>query len=144
MAKFSSVYAHDKTAAEEGVWAPIGHGIRVKVRSFESAHTKALRTKLQEPHKAILRLGKDIPEDDANEINIKLVAHSSLIDWNLTEGTGEFDAAGLEMERAIPFNADLAEQMLREEPRFSRDVIAVLIADETFKKRERELDAKNS
>lgn len=142
MPSFKSVYNHDKTAAEEGVWAPIGHGIKVKVRSFESAHTKALRKKLQEPHAALLRANKEIPEDDANEINIKLVAHSSLLDWNLTEEVVNED--GKTVEKAIPFDADLAEKFLRDEPRFARDVIAVLISDETFKKRSREEDAKNS
>lgn len=126
---FRDVYSHDKTAAEEGVWTPIGHGFKVKVRSFESAHTKALRKKLQEPHAALLRSGKEIPEDDANEINIKLVAHSSLLDWQLGPD--------------LPFSPETAENLLRQEPRFARDVIAVLIADETFKKGNREEDAKN-
>lgn len=141
--KFSDVYAYDKTAAEEGVWTDIGHGMKVKVRSFESSHTKALRTKLQEPYKALLRTGKDIPEEDQNELNIKLMAKSSLLDWNLTEGTGEFDALGKEIERKIPFTPETAEQFLRTEPRFARDVIQVLIADETFKRRNREEDGKN-
>lgn len=144
MAKFSDVYAHDKTAAEEGVWTPIGNGIKIKVRAFDSAHTRALRTKLQEPYKAILRNGKDIPEDDAQEINTKLIAGSSLLGWNLTEGTGEFDAKGVEIEREIPFSAEAAERFLRDEPRFARDVISALMADETFKKQNREADGKNS
>jgi hypothetical protein len=133
MANFKAIYNHDKAAAEEGVWADIGHGIKVKVRAFDSSHTKALRKKLQEPFAALLRMGKEMSEDDQNEINIKLVAGSSLIDWNLTD----------EHDNPIPFSADTAEKFLRDEPRFSRDVIAVLIADETFKKRNREADAKN-
>ncbi|MBS3648867.1 hypothetical protein KEU06_09635 [Pseudaminobacter sp. 19-2017] len=143
MARFSDNYSHDKTAAEEGTWAPIGGGIEVKVRSFESAHTRALRKKLNEPYAALLRLGKDIPEDDQNEIFIKLISHSSMIDWNLTEGTGEKDANGKEIERPIPFSAEIAEKYLRDEPQFLRDVITVLTSTETFKKRARELDAKN-
>lgn len=129
--KFSDVYAHDKTASEEGTWADIGFGFKVKVRAFDSAHTRALRTKLQEPFKAILRLNKEIPEDDANEINTKLVANSSILDWDL----GEDGPA---------FSPSTAEKLFRDEPKFLRDVIAVLISDETFKKREREEDAKNS
>jgi len=132
MAKFSDIYAHDKTAAEEGVWTDIGHGIKVKVRSFDSAHTRALRTKLQEPFKAILRQGKELPEEDSTEINIKLIAGSSILDWNLEDDNGK-----------ITFSVDTAERLLRDEPRFARDVIAVLMADETFKKRNREEDAKN-
>lgn len=131
MAKFSDIYSHDKVAAEEGVWSPIGNGFRIKVRSFESAQVKALRKKLNEPFAAILRMGKDIPEDDQNEINIKLVANSALLDWDLGEGSPEFSPS-------------VAETFLREQPRFARDVIAVLVADETFKRREREEDAKNS
>lgn len=136
---FSDVYAHDKTASEEGTWAPIGGPWKVKVRAFDSAHTRALRTKLEEPYKALARLNKTIPEDDQNEINIKLVAQSSLLDWNLTEGT---DEAG--KPKLIPFSASKAEELLRGEPKFLRDVIAVLVADETFKKVNREADSKNS
>jgi hypothetical protein len=142
MASFKAVYNHDKTAAEEGVWADIGHGIKVKVRAFDSSHTKALRKKLQEPFAPLLRMGKDIAEDDQNEINIKLVAGSSLIDWNLTEEVN--DAEGKLVEQKIPFSAATAEKFLREEPQFTRDVITVLMGAETFKKRSREEDAKNS
>jgi hypothetical protein len=141
MASFKSAYSHDKAAAEEGVWAPIGSGIKVKVRAFDSAHTKALRKKLQEPFASVLRLGKEIPEDDQNEINIKLIAGSSILDWNLTD---EVTVDGVVTEKAIPFTADTAESLLRDEPKFLRDVIAVLVADETFKKRSREEDTKNS
>lgn len=143
MASFKKNYNHDKAAAEEGVWAPIGGGIKVKVRAFDSAHTKALRKKLQEPYASVLRMGKEIPEDDQNEINIKLISGSSILDWNLSEETGETDNEGNAVERAIQFSAETAEQFLRDEPRFLRDVIAVLVADETFKKRSREEDVKN-
>lgn len=133
MAKFSDIYAHDKTAAEEGVWTDIGYGIKVRVRAFDSAHTRALRTKLQEPFKALLRNGKEIGDDDSQEINIKLIAGSSLLDWNLEDDNGK-----------IEFSVAKAEQFLRDEPRFARDVITALMADETFKKRNREEDGKNS
>ncbi|QIV65821.1 pre-tape measure chaperone protein [Mesorhizobium phage Cp1R7A-A1] len=144
MAKFSDIYAYDKTASEEGVWSPVGGGIKVKVRSFDSAHTRALRKKLNEPYAALLRLGKEIPEDDQNEIFKKLIAQSSLIDWNLTEGTGEIGPDGKEIERKIPFTPETAEKFFDEEPQFLRDVIAVLTSNETFKKRAREADVKNS
>ncbi|RUW56742.1 hypothetical protein [Mesorhizobium sp. M8A.F.Ca.ET.021.01.1.1] len=144
MAKFSDIYAYDKSAAEEGVWSPVSGSIKVKVRSFDSAHTRALRKKLNEPYAALLRLGKEIPEDDQNEIFKKLISQSSLLDWNLTEGTGEIGADGKEVERKIPFSADTAEKFFDEEPQFLRDVIAVLTSNETFKKRAREADAKNS
>lgn len=136
MASFKSLYNHDKVAAEEGVWAPLGNGLKIKVRAFDSAHTKALRKKLMEPHAAILRMGKELSEEEQNEVNIKLVAGSSLLDWNLTDEVNG-------VETPIPFSAETAEKLLREEPRFTRDVIAVLVSDETFKKRNREEDAKN-
>lgn len=143
MARFSDIYAHDKTKAEEGTWADIGYGIRVKVRAFDSAHTRALRTKLEEPFKALKRLNKEIPEEQQNDINVKLIANSSLLDWNLTEGTGQMDENGVEIERPIPFSPATAERFLAQEPLFLRDIIAVLVAAETFKKAEREADAKN-
>lgn len=144
MTDFSDIYAHDKTAAEEGVWTDIGHGIKIKVRAFDSAHTRALRKKLEEPFKALTKRGGEIPEEQANEINIKLLAGSSILGWNLTEKTGENDEEGNPIRRAIPFTASKAEEFLTREPRFARDVISALMADETFKKRAREEDAKNS
>lgn len=143
MTDFSDIYAHDKTAAEEGTWTDIGHGIKVKVRAFDSAHTRALRKKLEEPYKALTKRGGEIPEDTANEINIKLLAGSSLLGWNLTEKTGEKDEEGNPIRRPIQFSVEKAEAFLTQEPRFARDVIAALMADETFKKRAREEDAKN-
>lgn len=128
MAKFSDIYAHDKVAAEEGTWAPIGGGVTVKVRSLESAHAKALRKKLNEPFASLIRVGKEIPEDDQNEIFIKLIAHSALLDWNLED---------------VTFSPEKAEELLRAEPDFLRDIIAVLTSRETFKRREREIDAGN-
>lgn len=144
MTDFSDIYAHDKIAAEEGTWTDIGHGIKVKVRAFDSAHTRALRKKLEEPYKALTKRGGEIPEEESNQINIKLLAGSSLLGWNLTEKTGETDSEGNPVRRPIPFSVDKAEALLTQEPRFTRDVIAALMADETFKKRAREEDAKNS
>lgn len=144
MTDFSDIYAHDKTAAEEGVWTDIGHGIKIKVRAFDSAHTRALRRKLEEPFKALTKRGGEIPEEQANEINIKLLAGSSLLGWNLTEKTGEKAEDGSDVRRPITFTPTKAEELLTQEPRFARDVIAALMADETFKKRSREEDAKNS
>lgn len=133
MAKFSTIYNQDKAAIEEGVWADVGYGIKVKVRSFDSAHTKALRKKLQEPYAALMRMGKEIPEDEQNKIFTQLIANSSLLDWNLTE----------EDDTAIPFTPEVAEKLFEQEPDFLRDVIAVLTSRETFKKRAREDDSKN-
>jgi len=145
MANFKSNYNYDKIAAEEGIVTPIGGGIEVKLRAWDSAHTKALRAKLEEPFKAITRLGKEIPEDDRDEINKKLLAGSSLLGWNLTEddASGELESNGTPKQVDIPFSADRAYALLIEEPQFSRDVIAALMASETFKRREREEDAKN-
>lgn len=145
MANFKNLYNYDKDAAEEGVVTPIGGGVEVKLRAWDSAHTKALRTKLEEPFKSITRLGKEIPEDDRDEINKKLLAYSSILGWNLTEddATGAVDSKGLPVQVAIPFSGDRAYALLVEEPQFSRDVIAALMSAETFKKRAREDDAKN-
>lgn len=143
MADFSDIYNHDAVAAEEGVWTDIGHGIKVKLRAFDSAHTKALRKKLEEPFRALVKRGGEIPEDDANAIHIKLLAGSSIMDWNLTEKTGETDDNGNAVSRPIPFTPAKAAQLLDAQPRFTRDVIAALMADETFKKKAREEDAKN-
>lgn len=146
MANFKSAYNHDKVAAEEGVWSEVGYGVKVKVRAFDSAHTKALRTKLEEPYKHLTRLGKSIPDEAQNEINTKLVAYSSLLGWNLTEDdtSGAVDDKGEVVQVEIPFSGDRAHAILEQEPIFLRDVIAVLMSAETFKKRERDDDAKNS
>lgn len=134
MTKFSDRYAHDKSAAEEGRWVTLDAGIRVKLRAFDSAHTRALRNKLQEPHNHLLKRGKELPEDVQNDINTKLVAGSSIVDWDI--GNDDNDVK-------IEFSASTAEKLLNDEPAFLRDVIAALMAADTFKKQAREASAKN-
>lgn len=133
--KFSDRYNYDKIAAEEGRWVPLDAGVKVKLRAFDSEHTRALRNKLQAPHNHLIKRGKDLPEDVQNEINVKLIAGSSLVDWDI--GNDDND-------EKIAFSPGRAEQILNEEPMFLRDIIAALMAADTFKKQAREEATKNS
>ncbi|MFA9220704.1 MAG: hypothetical protein ACEQSL_05910 [Sediminibacterium sp.] len=132
MSTFASLYGYNKEAAANGTWVSIGEA-KVKIRAFDSEHTTALKSKLEAPFKHLTKAGKDIPVKEYEKIMIKVVANSSLLDWDFKEADGA----------KVPFSAELAEQWLSDSPLFLRDVSRVLTSDETFRAADREEDLKN-
>ena len=132
--KLSDRYAFDKSAFEEGTWVPLGDGMAVKVRSPQSAHSKAIRRKLEAPHAALTRNGRELPDDIAETILLQQMAQSLIIDW---KGIENDDGTPLE---ATPENI---EATLRKYPFFRDDVGMVLANRDTFKTRTTEADLGN-
>lgn len=131
---FHDRYYVNKTAEEEGTWVELGDGIAVKVRRFNSAHAKATRRKLEEPHAALMRSGT-VPEDIADDILTKQMSQSLIIDWKgVTTETGE----------AIPATPENVEGQLRKYPEFRNEVAALVLDRQTFKKLIQKEDLKNS
>lgn len=123
MANLSDLYSFDKSAFEEGTWVAIGNGISVKVRSPQSAHSKAVRKKLEAPYAALTRGGKDLPDDIAENILIKQMAQSLIIDWS-----GVADG-GL----PIVATPETIEAQLRKYQFFREDVASVIAQRDTYK-----------
>jgi hypothetical protein len=134
MANLAELYAFDKSAFEDGVWIDIGHGISVKVRSPQSAHSKAIRKKLEAPYVALTRGGKDLPDDIAETILIKQMAQSLIIDW---KGIEDAD------KNSVPANPETIEKALRDFQFFREDVAAVIAQRDTYKSQVTELDLGN-
>lgn len=130
--KFHDRYHVDKGAQEDGTWADLGDDIKVKVRRLNSAHAKATRRALEEPHLAALRAGN--ADDLFEDILIKQMAQSLVLDWR-----GVTDSTGAPMS-ATPENV---EAILREYPEFREEVGAKIMDRQTFKKQVRDEDLKN-
>jgi len=134
MARLSDLYSFDKTAFEEGVWTDIGNGISVKLRSPQSAHSKATRKRLEAPFASLTRGGRELPDDIAETLLIQQMANSLIIDWK-----------GIEGEDGLPIAATPAtiEAALRTYQFFRDDVGSVLATRDTYKNRVAETDLKN-
>lgn len=129
----SDRYEFNKTAYEEGTWVALGDGIKVKLRSPGSAHSKAIRKKLEAPHAALSRAGRELPEDIAEDILIKQFSQSLIVDWKGVQDDGE----------TIPATPENIERLLRKYPFFRDDIGAVITSRETFKTLTAEADLGN-
>jgi hypothetical protein len=126
-------FQQDKTAFEDGTYVPLGGDAAVKVRSPQSAHSKAIRKKLEAPYASMTRGGKQLPDDIAEDILLKQMSQSLIVSWKGIKDDG------VEIE-PTPENI---EKMLRKYPRF-RDTLGGIIAnDETYAALVREDDLKN-
>jgi hypothetical protein len=134
MTKLSDLYAFNRTLFEDGAWIDIGNGISVKLRSPQSAHSKAIRKKLEAPYAALTRGGRELPDDIAETLLIKQLSQSLIIDWK-----------GIEDEDGLPLKAtpENIEAALRNFQFFRDDVGGVLANRETFRNLTVEADLKN-
>jgi hypothetical protein len=134
MTKLSDLYAFNRTLFEDGAWIDIGNGISVKLRSPQSAHSKAIRKKLEAPYAALTRGGRELPDDIAETLLIKQLSQSLIIDWK-----------GIEDEDGLPLKAtpENIETALRNFQFFRDDVGGVLANRETFRNLTVEADLKN-
>lgn len=134
MANIAALYSFDKNAFEDGTWVDLGHGISVKVRSPQSAHSKAIRKKLEAPYAALTRGGKDLPEDISEKILIQQMAQSLIVDWK-----------GVEDDNGpIPATPENIARVLTQLQFFREDVASVIAQRDTYKSQVAEEDLGNS
>lgn len=129
-----NIYAFDKGAYEEGTWVTLGNGIKIKVRSPQSAHSRAVRKKLEAPHASLTRGGRELPDDVQEDLLIKQLSQSLIMDW---KGVTEDDGT------VIPATPENIERALRLYPFFRDDAGSVIGNRETFKTRVLEEDLGN-
>lgn len=129
-------YGKDPKKAAEGVWMPLSNfpGIEVKVRPFSSTDSIALYDSLQRKHKTVLNLGGEAAIEKSKEITRKVLAEKLITDWRGIESAGH----------PVPFSKEQAEELFKELPEFADAVSALTMAEDIFKREEREDDAKNS
>jgi hypothetical protein len=126
-------FTYDTSAFEDGTWVRLDKESAVKVRSPQSAHSRALRKKLEAPYVHLMRGGKELPEDVAEDLLFKQMSQSLIMDWK-----------GIK-ERGVVVDPTPAsiEAMLRKYTRF-RDMIGGIIANaDTYATLVREEDLGN-
>lgn len=125
----------DKKAQEEGEWVDWRDGVRVKVRSAETAAYSKLHEKLQKPYANILRHGGRIPREKTEEILIQCLAECVLVDWD-----GIIDDDG----KPIKYTPEKALKFLTEAIDF-RDFVTMAAYDRNnFRLKAKEAATKNS
>jgi hypothetical protein len=134
MANLNDIYAFDKAAFEEGVVVALGNGITVKVRSPQSAHSRATRKRLEAPYAALTRGGRELPEDIAENLLIQQMSQSLIMGWDGIE-----DDNG----KPIPATPTNIEAVLRKYQFFRDDVGGVLANRDTYKAQLAEADIAN-
>lgn len=123
-------------AEEEGTWVQMGNDFWIKVRRGTSAHSKAIRKKLEEPHQALLRAGP-LPEDIQEDLLTRQMALSLVMDWKGEGGPRSESGSLLE---ATPANI---EKVLRDYKEFRAEVLGVILDRSTFKNQVMEVQAGN-
>lgn len=132
--KFST-YATDETSEEQGKWFELGEGAKIKLRSFQSKKSQAVREALEEPYLALKRSGKGIPSGEQETLLIKQMAQAIIADW---EGFTEDDETTL-----IPFSVKAAEAKLTEYREFRNLVARLVTDDDAFKAQNKAAAVKN-
>lgn len=134
---FHDRYFVSTAAEEEGTWIQVAEGFWVKVRRVTSAHSKAIRKKLEEPHQAVMRATGTLPEDIAEDILTRQMALSLIMDWKGDGGPRNEAGALLE---ANPTNI---ETVLRSYKEFREEMLRLILDRATFKSQVLEAQVKN-
>ena len=133
---FHDRYFVDTNAEEEGTWVQVADDFWVKVRRGTSAHSKAVRKKLEEPHQALLRAGT-LPEAVQEELLTKQMAMSLIMDWTGNGGPRNDDGALLE---ANPKNI---ENVLVKYKEFREEILRIIVDRSTYKTQVLDAQVKN-
>lgn len=112
-------FATDENAEENGKWFKLSATAEVKLRSYQSKKSLAVREALEEPYLALKRANKSIPAEDQERMLIEQMAKAILVDWKGFEEDGV----------TVPFSAKKALEVLTKYREF-RNVIARLVADD--------------
>jgi len=124
-------FAVDKEKESSGVWVPIGENARLKIARANNPNFKRLFRKLIAPYTAAIRTNS-LPDDVDDEIMIKAIAETILVDW---DGITENGAP-------VPYSVEKAIEYLKHEP--FRDMVTTFSRDlELFKQAQDEETEKN-
>jgi hypothetical protein len=117
----------------DGVWVDLGDGSKIKVARIGNSRYNEVFQKLIAPFRRQVRMG-NIPNEVADEILVKAMARTVLLDW---EGIAEDG-------KAVPFSVENAYRLMKEYPDFRNVVSEVAQEMETFKEIDTEDATKNS
>jgi len=110
-------FAVNEERAEQGVWIPIGEDARLKVARANNPNFRRVFRKLITPYTAAIR-SNSLPDDVDDQIMIRAIAETILVDWQGITENGE----------PIPYSVEKARKYLQHEPfrelvmNFARDL----------------------
>jgi len=125
-------YSTDEKKETDGVWETIGDGCKVRVARANNSNYNKWFTRLTKPFKQQLRRDT-MPEKKSEEILIKLMAKTILLDW---EGMHE---DGVELE----YTEENAIHLLTEYKDFRQQIDDLSKSIELFREEEDEEAEKN-
>lgn len=126
-------FAFDKEASEQGKWFQLGPEARIKMRSLNSAHSRAVRTKLEAPYKTILNAGQDLPKDVAEQMLKDQFVESLIIEW---EGLTAND-------EPMPYSKANAIKLMTDAEGFVDFLVKILMSNDSFAPIAEEDEVKN-
>ena len=104
-------YSTDETKETDGVWETIGEGCRIKVARANNTNYNKWFTRLTKPFKQQLRRDT-MPEKKSEEILIKLMAKTILLDWEgMFEGEVELEYSEANAIRLLTDYKDFRQQV---------------------------------
>jgi len=124
MSTLYDIYESDPSRESDGVWVNFGPHIEVKVRRMNSQPVRESHKRFSAPHVHYSRSGRDLPEEIANEIAVKVMADAVIADWR---------GSGLQTRDGEPIpNTFEAKVDTLSDPRLKnfRDAIAVAASDQ--------------
>jgi hypothetical protein len=111
----------DKDGANNGKWFDMPEGARVKVAKLGNPRFVAEVQRLQKPHITLLRSNLDT-SDLVNEITIKAMARTIVLDWEGFELDGE----------EFPYSVENAENLLENFQPFKEFVSKISADDASY------------
>lgn len=126
-------FATDIDAEENGRWFDLGSDSSIQLRSFDSKKSRDVRKSLMLPYTAKVRAGKELSDEEQEDVTIKQMAKAIIVDWKGFKENG----------KSIPFNAVNAENYLRKYKKFRNLVAQLVIEDDSFKAELKEDAEKN-
>ncbi len=129
-----AAFSSNKTTEADGAWLDLTPKTGVKIRAFRAKPVSDLRDKLTQKYTQMLRVGMKIPDEQAEEIGLQVLAQAVIVDWK-----GIKNAEGVE----VPYSAEEAYAILKALPDFASVVIAFSSDTQNFRDEVREDGAKN-
>ncbi|AXQ69741.1 tail assembly chaperone [Caulobacter phage CcrSC] len=133
------LFATDTSAEEDGVWVDVTPTLKFKIRAYSAKVVGDLREKLIKPFQSMIRAGVPIPNDQNEDIALKVIAGAVLADWQGLTAKGE---DGKDVE--VPYSAATALEYLKRLPKLANFVVGIATDTAFYKAEElREDGAKN-
>lgn len=126
-------FSFDKEASEQGKWFPLGPKERIKMRSMSSAHSRAVRAKLEAPWKITLNAGGTLEDFVTDQMAKDQFVESLIVDWEGLTNDGE----------EFPYSKANAIRMMNEAEGFVDFLSRILMSPDAFASVADENEVKN-